>query len=139
MNELKEAFFSLKINKSPGCDDISFNVVRNCFGPLLKPLMAILNLSFQKGCFPKEPKIARVTPVYKADDVNEIGNYRPISVLPCFSNILQRIMYNQLFKYLTTNEILYKKQIGFQKGHATEHAIIQLIDQINNSFEKKSS
>ena len=45
-------------------------------------------------------------------------------------------MYNRLFKYLTTNEILHKKQFGFQKGHSTEHAIIQLIDQINNSFEK---
>ena len=131
VNELKEAFFSLKINKSPGYDDISFNVVRNCFGPLLKPLMAIFKLSLQKGCFPEELKIARVTPIYKADDVNEIGNYRPISVLPCFSKILERIMYNRLFKYLTTNEILYKKQFGFQKGHSTEHAIILLINQIN--------
>ena len=45
-------------------------------------------------------------------------------------------MYNRLFKYLTANEILHKKQCGFQKGHSTEHAIIQLINQINNSFEK---
>lgn len=45
-------------------------------------------------------------------------------------------MYNRLFKYLTTNEILYKKQFGFQEGHSTEHAIMQLIDNINNSFEK---
>ena len=45
-------------------------------------------------------------------------------------------MYNILFKYLTTIEILYKKQFGFQKGHSTEHAIMQLIDNINNSFEK---
>ena len=138
MNELKEAFLSLKINKSPGYDDISFNVVRNCFGPLLKPLMAIFKLSLQKGCFPEELKIARVTPIYKADDVNEIGNYRPISVLPCFSKILERIMYNRFFKYLTTNDILYKKQFGFQKGYSTEHVIIQLIDQINNRFQKKS-
>ena len=45
-------------------------------------------------------------------------------------------MYNRLFKYLKTNEILYKKQFGFQEEHSTEHAIIQLIDQINNCFEK---
>ena len=98
VNELKEAFFSLKINKSPGYDDIRFNVVRNCSGSLLKPLMAIFNLSLQKGYFPEDLKIARVTPIYKADDVNEIRNYRPTSVLPCFSKILERIMYNQLFK-----------------------------------------
>ena len=53
-----------------------------------------------------------------------------------FFKILERIIYNRLFKYLKTNEILYKKQFGFQEGHSTEHAIIQLIDQINNCFEK---
>ena len=136
INELKDAFFSLKTNKSAGYDDISFNVVRNCFGPLVKPLMFIFNLSLEKGCFPDQLKIARVTPVFKADSVTELGNYRPISVLPCFSKILERIMYNGLFKYLKTNNILYSKQFGFQEGHSTEHAIIQLIDQINNSFEK---
>ena len=45
-------------------------------------------------------------------------------------------MYNRLFKYFKTNNILYSKQFGFQEGHSTEHAIIQLIDQINNGFEK---
>ena len=126
----------LQINKSPGYNDISFDVVRNCFGPLLNPLVAIFKLSLQKGCFPEEFKIAQVTPIYKADDVNEIGNSRPISVIPCFSKILERIMHNRVFKYLTTNEILHKKQFEFQQGHSTKHAIIQLIDQINNSFEK---
>ena len=99
--------------------------------------MAIFKLSLQKGCFPEELEIARVTAIYKADDVNEIGNYRPISALTCFTKILERIMYNRLFKYLSVLfEILHKKQFGFQKGHSTEHAIIPLIDQINNSFEK---
>ena len=88
--------------------------------------------------FSEKLKIARVTPILKADDVNEIGNYRPISVLPCFSKILERIMYHRLFKYLITNGIRYKKQFGFQNGHSTEHAVIQMIDQINNSFEKKN-
>ena len=65
---------------------------------LLKPLMAIFSLCLQKSCFPEELKIARVTLIYKANDVNEIGNYRPISVLPCFSKIQERIMHNRLFK-----------------------------------------
>ena len=66
----------------------------------------------------------------------ELRNYRPISVLPCFSKILERIIYNRLYKYLTDNNILYKKQFGFQTRHSTEHAIIQLVDQINSNFEK---
>ena len=78
--------------------------------------MAIFKLSLQKDCFPEELRIARVTPIHKAGDVKEIGNYRPISALPCFSKILERIMYNRLFKYLTTNEILYKNNVDFKKN-----------------------
>ena len=92
VDELKEAFFSLTINKSLGYDGVSFNVIKNCFGPLIKTLMSIFNLSLAKGIFPDDLKIARVTPVFKAGNDNKVGNYRPISILPCFSKILERIM-----------------------------------------------
>ena len=58
-----------------------------------------------------------------------------MSVLPCFSKILERIMHNRLYSYLVNKKILYSKQFGFQKGHSTEHAIAQLADQIHKSFE----
>ena len=62
VNELKDAFFSLKLNKSPGYDEVSFNVIKKCFGSLHKPLLHIFNVSLQNGTFPDELKIARVTP-----------------------------------------------------------------------------
>ena len=130
-------FFSLKINKSTGYDDISFNVVKKCFGVLHKPLLHIFNFSLQTSIFPDKLKIARVTPLFKGGENYELENYRPISVLPCFSKILEKIMYNRLYKYLTDNNMLYKKQSGFQEGRSTEHAIVQLVDQIRNSFESK--
>ena len=99
--------------------------------------MHIFNLSLQTGIFPDKLKIARVTPLFKRGEKYELGNYRPISVLPSFSKILEKIMYNRLYKYLTDNSMLYKKQFGFQEGHSTEHAIVQLVDQIRNSFESK--
>ena len=104
-------------------------VLKNCFGALQKPLLHVFNLSIVKGIFPDDLKIACVTPVFKGDE----KNYRPISVLPCFSKILERIMYNILYNHLIKNNILYSKQFGFQKGHSTEYAIIQLIGQINNN------
>ena len=133
INELKDAFSSLQINKSPGYDGTSVNVVKHCFGFLRKPLLHIFNLSIQKGVFPDELKIAEVTPVYKNDDETNLENYRSVSVLPCFSKILERIVYNRLYEHLNPNHMLY---FGFQKGHSTEHAILQLVDQISNSFEK---
>ena len=66
--ELNNAFFSLIINKSSGYNNISFNVVRNCFGSLLKPLMDVFNLPLEKWNFPDDLKIDQVTGIFKACD-----------------------------------------------------------------------
>ena len=102
-------------------------------------MLHIFNLSLQTGIFPDKLKIARVTSLLKGGENYQLGNYRPIFVLPCFSKVLEKIMYNRLYKYLTDNSMLYKKQFGFQDRHSTEHAIVQLVDQIRNSFESKQS
>ena len=135
INELKDAFFCLKINKSTD-HDISYNVASKCFGELCTPLKHIFDLSFENGIFPNNLKIATVTPVYKSGENSSLSNYRPISVLPCFSKMLERIMYRRLYSYLQENKILYSKQFGFQTGHSTDHAIIQLVEQIYENFEK---
>ena len=109
INELKDAFYSLKSNKSPGYDDISYNVIKKCFGSLCEPLKYLFNLSIEKSVFPDDLKIARVTPIYKDEDNGDVINYRPIYVLPCFFKILYHIMYNGLCKYLIENNMLYSK------------------------------
>ena len=120
----------MKTNKSPGYDDISFNSVNNnVFDFIVEPLRYIFSNSLAQGIFPEEIKIAQITPIYKGGEKENVVNYRPISVLPCFSKILER-----LFLYLTENNLLYNKQFGFQKGHSTDHAIVQL--EIREMFNK---
>ena len=92
----------------------------------LKSVLALMrtseiscDLSIEKGIFPDDLKITKVTPIYKTEDKSDLSNYRPISVLSCFSKILERIMHNCLYQYLTENKILYPKQFGFQTGHWT--------------------
>ena len=87
VNKLKDAFFSLKLNKSPGYDDVSFNAIKKCLESLQKPLLHIFDYKV-----PGELKIARVTPSFKNGSDSDIGNYRQISVLPCFSKICGKIM-----------------------------------------------
>ena len=135
INELKDAFSFLETNKSPGADEINFNVIKHCFGELYGLLKYLFDLSLQSGVFPDLMKIAIVSPVFKTGDTADISNYRPISVLPCFSKILERVMYNRLYKYLTDQKILHPQQFGFRKGHSPEHAIAQLVDQMYESFE----
>ena len=128
-DELKEALRSLKPSKSPGYDNISSNVVNETSDIFFTPLKYIFDLSLQQGIFPENLKIAKMSPVYKKDEEFLLTNYRAISVLPCFSKLLERIMYNRIFKYLSENSILYKKQFDFQTSHSTEHAILLLVNQ----------
>ena len=139
-DELKEALRStkrgLKLNKSPGYDNISLNVVNETSDIFFTPLKYIFNLSLQQGIFPENLKIAKVSLVYKKDEEFLLTNYGPISVLPCFSKLLERIMYNRLFKYPSENSILYKKQFGFQTPHSTEHAVLLLANQLYQSLDE---
>ena len=98
----------------------------------------IITLSIIKSLRMKIPK-QKLRPhaqYYSALQLRKNKNYRPISVLPCFSKILERLMYNRLYKRLSNSKILYPKQFGFQKGHSTDHAFLQRIDQIYESFER---
>ena len=79
INKSKDAFYSLKSNKRPGYDYISYDLINKCFGSLCKALKYLF-----KGVFPGDLKIARVTSNYKCKDSSDVSNYRPISVLPCF-------------------------------------------------------
>ena len=99
-------------------------------------LKHIFNISLAKGVFPDKLKIVRVTPIFKKGSNTLVTNYRQISVLPCFSRLAERIMYNRLYKFLVENNILYQKQFGFQNAHSTEHAILQLVNQITEAFSQ---
>ena len=131
-DEVKEALRSLKPSKSSGYDNISSNVLNETSDILFTPLKYIFNLSLQQGIFPENLKITKVSPIYKKDEEFLLTNYRPISVFPCFSKLLER----RLFKYLSENSILYKKQFGSQTFHSTEHAILLLANQLYQSFDE---
>ena len=83
-------------------------------------------------------KIVKLLPTFKNGKKSITSNYRQISVLPCFSKILERIMYNRLYSYLTENNISSNKQFGFRADHSTEHALLELVDQISNTFNDKN-
>ena len=134
--ELEDAFKSLESNKGEGLDEIHVNIVKSVFDLIKDPLHFIFNLSLKQGIFPNELKLARVIPVFKSGDDSLVSNYRPISILPCLSKILERIMYNRLYSFLLEHNLLYQKQFGFQNGHSTEHAVIKLVDEIVKGFDQ---
>ena len=112
-DEVKEALRSLKPNRSPGYDNISLNVVNETSDIFFTPLKYIFKLLLQQEIFPENLKIAKVSPIYKKDEKFLLTNDRPVAVLPCFSKLLERIMCNRLFKYLSDNSILSGETIWF--------------------------
>ena len=98
-----------------------------------------MNLTFITGKIPVDLKTSIIVPVYKAGDNQQFNNYRPISLLPCFSKALEKVVYKKLINYVNKIGILSKHQFGFRKNHSTHFALIDLVNRIetvldNNEF-----
>ena len=133
-SEVEKIIKSLKM-ASAGFDGIHAKVIKATYEHYLTPLTHVLNLSIQKGFFPDNMKLAKVVPIYKAGDSMSVSNYRPVSVLPLFSKILERLMYNRMISFINTHKILYKYQFGFREGHSTNMAILSLVDKISSAID----
>ena len=88
------------------------------------------------GIFPEKFKLSKITPVYKKDDKYLVENYRPISLLPSISKLLEKVVFDQFYEYLTVNNYLSPDQYGFRKFHSKEHAVLELTDCILLELDK---
>lgn len=132
--EILDIIAKFKNGKSSGNDDISPSVVKQV-GPFISiPLSHIFNLSLSTGVFPAALKVAKVIPIFKKDDPHIFSNYRPISLLPCFSKILERLIYNRLDNFLSSYNILHQNQYGFRKQHSTDLALLDIYDKISSAL-----
>ena len=132
--EVHNIIMELK-NSAPGHDGIKSILIKETIDHLIQPITHILSLSLQSGIIPLDLKIAKVIPVFKTGDTHDFGNYRPISILPCISKLLENLVYARISKHLTVNKILYAHQYGFRKKHSTEHALIQLTNIISTAMD----
>ena len=105
--EVKKLISNLKVS-AVGWDELSANVLKQCTDDIIHPLTHVFNMSLTHGVFPNELKIAKVIPLYKGDSKCILSNYRPVSVLPVMSKILERLMYNRLLSFINEHKILYK-------------------------------
>ena len=107
--EFKTVFKSLKRNKAAA----DSNIVLDTYDNIKDILFLILKTSLQQGTFPNMLKIAKVTHLFKSSDAENVTNYRPISVLSLFSKILERIMYNRIYKHVKTITCYLTNNFGF--------------------------
>ena len=87
-------------DSSAGWDELKLSIIKNIKGCIAMPLAHICNISFKGGVFPMQLKIANVVPIYKTGNEHVFSNYRPVSVLPVFSKLLERLMYIRLMNFI---------------------------------------
>ena len=96
-------------------------------------------MCFQQGIVPKELKRANIIPIHKGNDPTIFSNYRPISLLPVFSKILERLLYNRLFNFFNSNNIQGDSQYGFRRGFSTEMALADTLNRITCELDEGNS
>ena len=122
---------------SSGYDNISNILLKQLAPSICKPLCIIFNKSMQEGIFPQDMKLAEVVPIFKSKDRAVCTNYRPISLLPVMSKVLERVIKKRLYKFVVDNNLLYNSQYGFRNNHSTVNAISEFIGKILKGFEEE--
>lgn len=127
---------SFTLPKATGYDNISLRALKENKLVLIPILTHLINIVIQKSSFPDCLKIARVTPLFKKGNKSDPTNYRPISILPALSKILEKCLSIQIQNYLELNNILSPKQFGFRKGKSTTGAINCLMEFLYTNFDQ---
>ena len=128
-DEVLKLIHALKNKKSVGVDNISSFILKLSAPVIVKPLTYLLNKSIMEGVVPLRWKVAKIIPLFKQGDKTSPNNYRPISLLPCVSKVLEKIVQKQVLHYLHINNILTKEQSGFRPKHSTVSALLKVTDE----------
>ena len=135
--EIEMYIKKLKSKNTLGFDQLSNKILKAIYPGIINALYIIFNRSLVEGIFPSNMKQAIIKPIYKAKSVFDLCNYRPISILPVMSKILEKIVHFRLTKFFDKHGVLYEGQYGFRKFRSTNDAILDLTGNILDGFNKK--
>ena len=125
-------------NCGAGVDGVSTKILKMVAPILIPHLTHMFNLCLSQGVFPSNLKRAIVVPIFKNGDPFSFNNYRPISLLPIISKILEKIVYSQLSSFLSSEGFLYEYQFGFRSNHSTYMPISLLYDNVTMALKSKN-
>ena len=135
--EILETLKLLQPKLSQDFNGLSMYLVKKLSFQLAKPLCHLINLSFSTGVVPTQLKIAKIIPIFKSGDPLCMDNYRPISLLSCFSKTFEKIACIRLSIFLENNKLLSDNQFGFRSNHSTVHPMLKFMNHVSNALNKK--
>ena len=128
--EVKDTIDILNPNKSVGKDIISHKLLQLTKHTISKPLVLLFNKSIEECKFPDLWKHGLIMPLFKKGNTNMSSNYRPIALLSCVGKLMERVIYKHMYNFFIANNLIYKLQSGFLKGHSTVHQLIDIYHQV---------
>ena len=135
-NEVCKIIKSLK-NRGSKIFDIHPTILKENLDIFTTHFVLLYNRSLELGGFADSLKVARVNPVHKTGPSDIVDNYRPISVLPLFSKIFEKLTLRRMNSFIKRNTLLTPSQFGFREGCSTTNAIIKLLSHVVEAFHKK--
>ena len=135
-NCIYEDLKAINTFKAAGIDNLSGKFLKDGAKILSLPISQICNLSIKSSVFPNKCKIAKLKPLFKKGNQTESKIFRPISLLPLVSKIIERVIHRQVQEYLDKNKILFKFQSGFRECHSTDSCLSYINDKILKGFDK---
>lgn len=132
---ISQLVLALKSNAS-GIDNINAKMIQLCCPKIIPHILHIINCSIELTTFPDQWKIAKVLPLPKINTPKTYQDLRPISILPCLSKILEKVMALQIRQHLVNNNILPETQSGFRKGYSCTTALLNIVDDISKATDQ---
>ena len=136
-SELSECANDLQSKNSLDANGLSTSFIKSIITLIATPITHVFNASLTTGNIPSQLKLAKVIPIFKAGDPDNVDNYRPISLLCTFSKIFEKIVAKRLLCYIEKNKILNNFQFGFRKQHSTCHPMLHLLNKISKTLNDK--
>uniref|UniRef100_A0A8C6KUZ5 Reverse transcriptase domain-containing protein n=1 Tax=Nothobranchius furzeri TaxID=105023 RepID=A0A8C6KUZ5_NOTFU len=136
--EIRNVVKNCGSKRSSDCDDLDMVTVKAIIESVTEPFTYICNLPLSTGIFPNLMKNAKVVPLFKSGDKHSFTKYRPVSLLPQFSKILQKVFASWLDKFIDKNKILNHEQSGFRTKHSTAMAVMDLVDKLLSAIDNKN-
>ena len=103
--------------------DLPIRVVKKCAHIIAPVLAQYFNVLMGIGMFPDILKVGKITPIFKKGSPEDLGNYRPVSTLPLFGKIFEKVIYTRIYDFAISQNLINPNQFGFRKSHSTSHAV----------------
>ena len=133
--ELLKIIRNLNVHKAHGHDDISFRMIKICDKSILKPLIILFENLNKSSYYPDIWKKSNIIPVHKKNDKQLVNNYRPISLLPIFGKIFEKIIFNRIYNFLSEENLLNQNQSGFRPSDSCVNQLLAITHEIFEAFD----